>query len=113
MEYLFNTLASIATIIGIILVAKALKIVKHSKKEDEILFSNKDLSDEDFHKMREERVFKPQRRADKLGTLAIILQLPLAALNLSKDPLFNKIVGLICAVLFIIILIGKIAKRHY
>ena len=112
MEALFSTLAIITVIIGLILLAKAFKIVKLSKKEDEILFSNKDLSDEDFHKMREERVFKPQRRADKLGILAIILQLPLAALNLSKDPLFNKIVGLICAVFLIIILMRKIAERH-
>lgn len=110
METLFKITAIILTIIGIILDAKALKILELSEKEDQILLRKKDLSDEDFNKMLDEHVFNPKKRANKLAILAMILYMPLLASYLNINSPFIKIVSVIGLATYIILIV-KTAKR--
>ena len=63
-------------ILGIILVISSGLIAKSSRKMDEKICKNKNLSDEEFERIRNEKVYKPEKWANWLFYIGITLQIP-------------------------------------
>ena len=70
----FIILETIQLIVGLSICYAGYRISKTARKtEDKIFVENKDLPDEEFDKLREEKVYKPERQANYVFILGIIV----------------------------------------
>ena len=63
-------------ILGIILIGLSWLITKSARRKDEQICKDKSLSDEEFEKLREKKVYKPEKWADRLLSIGILCELP-------------------------------------
>ena len=105
-------LETIQLIVGLSICYAGYRISKTAKKtEDKIFVENKDLPDEEFDKLREEKVNKPERHAHYMFILGIIvLQLPSAIYIVIQGSVVLGMLGIICAIACVTVI--RITKRY-
>ncbi len=67
-------------ILGLILVISAALITRSAREVDEKICKDTSLSDEEFNKIRNEKVYRPEKLAKYLYWIGIVLQIPNAIL---------------------------------
>ena len=108
----FIILETIQLIVGLSICYAGYRISKTARKtEDKIFVENKDLLDEEFDKLREENVVKPERHAHYLFILGIIvLQLPSAIYIVIQGSVVLGMLGIICTIACVTVI--RITKRY-
>ena len=71
-----ETVCILLTILGIIIIISSGLITRSARKVDEKICEDKSLSDEEFNKIRNEKVYKPGKLANCLFWIGVILQIP-------------------------------------
>jgi len=104
-------LGIIQLIVGLPICYLGYRISKAARKAEEKIFvEDKDLPDEEFDRLREEKVSKPELRAHYLFIVGVILTiLPSSIYNVILGNIWLGIPGIICTIICVTVI--RITRR--